>query len=721
MAFRFLISLALLAVAASKEVTPIDKVISLLDDMKTELETESKAEAATYDEFACFCKKTTETKSTSVQDNHDKIEDNSADLADKTATKNQKSTELAKRKVDHEQLSAKLEKEVTRHAAAKAEYEANEADLSKAISSLKNAIKAMKESKPAASFLQGAVKDDLMQTLAIADAMSLITPKRKAVTSMIQSAASVDPADPEYKYHSNDIISLCEDLLKDFQGQKLELNTEWGKAVKAHTELKKSLEEEISANDTAMKGLVIEIDTLVSEIAEHRTNIVEADASLKDDELYLKDLTAQCEARAHDYDQRSSMRADELNALTQALEILTGEVKDRADEVNVRALLMQKMLKAGEKAIATRTVITPPSKAATVHAAKAVKKPISFLQGMQAKGSAKSFLAVGLSDADRKDRALALLTVEGQRLGSFVLTSLAQRSAADPFKKVKGLIQQLIERLLREATAEATKKGFCDTELGKAYKDRDARREDTNDLSAALQGLEAKRDGLVVEIDDLEHSIKAENLALTETTAERKDEKEQNMATLKTAKEGFAAVGEALVILKNFYKQAAKAAFIQASPVDEDTQGPGFSGSYKGNQSGSKAVLALLETIASDFDRTIRTTEAAEEHAHRDYVDFVQHAKSSLAAKETKKELDEADLKTTNTEITTKMEDLTTAMNLLDAALKEIENLKPTCIDTGMSYQERVEKREEEITALKKAVCILDSEGVEPECGGGLQ
>merc|ERR1712087_521126 len=126
--------------------------------------------------------------------------------------------------------------------------------------------------------------------------------------------------------------------------------------------------------------------------------------------------------------------------------------------------------------------------------------------------------------------------------------------------------------------------------------------------------------------------------------------------TLSTAKEGLDGVNEALLILRTFYKQAAKAALVQASPVDEDTSGPGFAGSYKGKQSGSKAIFALLETIASDFDRTIRKTEAAEAKAHRDYVEYSQGAKSSIAGKTTKKELDEQDLKTTKTSIKTKME-----------------------------------------------------------------
>merc|ERR1719326_2715647 len=128
------------------------------------------------------------------------------------------------------------------------------------------------------------------------------------------------------------------------------------------------------------------------------------------------------------------------------------------------------------------------------------------------------------------------------RIHSVVLTTLAERAAADPFTKIKGLIQKLIERLLAEAAAEATKKGFCDTELGKARKDRDFRRGQSTDLSAELEGLEAKEDALTEEIKLLTGQIESETKALKETTADREEEKEDNMHTLKTAKEGLEAV-----------------------------------------------------------------------------------------------------------------------------------------------------------------------------------
>merc|ERR1719401_1678037 len=125
---------------------------------------------------------------------------------------------------------------------------------------------------------------------------------------------------------------------------------------------------------------------------------------------------------------------------------------------------------------------------------------------------------------------------QDKKINSMALMSLSARVAADPFMKVKGLIQKLIERLLEEAKNEATKKGFCDTELGKAEKDRDYRFSEAKDLSAELAALEAKRDALTEEIKTLKVDIKAESSALSEATDDRKTEKEANLHTVKVSK-----------------------------------------------------------------------------------------------------------------------------------------------------------------------------------------
>merc|ERR1719213_490089 len=115
---------------------------------------------------------------------------------------------------------------------------------------------------------------------------------------------------------------------------------------------------------------------------------------------------------------------------------------------------------------------------------------------------------------------------------------IALQVTANPFKKVKTLIQDLIERLVTEAAEEATKKGWCDTELGKANHNRDPNNDKVMELNAELEGLEATKAKLEEEIATLTSEIADLNEALTKETKMRADEKAEYMDTLDKAKAG---------------------------------------------------------------------------------------------------------------------------------------------------------------------------------------
>jgi len=675
-------------VAHGVEVSPVEKVITLLEDLIGETETEGRAEATTYDAFACFCKTTTTAKSTSVTNGQDNIESLSASIAEKTATRGEKIDEISTRKKRQEELSVTLEETKVRLEKERAEYEAIAADLGKAISSLENAIASMSDSK--SSLL--AVKADVKKSLELAQILGVVQEhKVKTVTAFLQS--SVDPDDPEYKYQSQGIIDVLSDTLKDFNNEKRDVDAEWAKTETAENDLISDTEGQMTENANSIETLEGDVETLATEIAGHREGLVDAEGLLKDDELYLKDLTERCEQRANAYDQRSSMRASELEALNTATGILKDKVKGNDESANERALLQEK-----------------------VHPSLTAKSFLQTSSRTQLSNLLQKARGQTLSSQVRTEQVLSLLVKEGKRLNSVMLNSLAMKIKADPFKKVKELIQKLIERLVQEATAEATKKGFCDLELSKAEKNRNHRWQDVQRLSAELSSLEAKRDELEEELEELAAALKDLNAALDEATTLREESKEENLATLKEAKEGHGAVKEALTVLKVFYKKGAKATvFLQASPVDEDSPGA-ESGAYKGNQGASKAILGLLEVIVSDFERTLKNTAAEEEKEAAEFVEFERASKADIGGKTTKTELNEQDLGTTQTNIVEKSKDMQTNMDLVDKALEELEELKPLCIDTGMSYAERVEKREQEIAALKSALCTLDDEGVEPSC-----
>merc|ERR1719335_711753 len=123
------------------------------------------------------------------------------------------------------------------------------------------------------------------------------------------------------------------------------------------------------------------------------------------------------------------------------------------------------------------------------------------------------------------------LVASSDKLHSTVLATLAMRVQADPFIKVKKLIQDLIERLVTEAAEEATKKGWCDTETGKATHTRDSNMNTVMELNAELEGLEATKAKLEEEIATLTTEIADLNDALTKETKMRADEKAENMDT----------------------------------------------------------------------------------------------------------------------------------------------------------------------------------------------
>jgi len=313
------------------------------------------------------------------------------------------------------------------------------------------------------------------------------------------------------------------------------------------------------------------------------------------------------------------------------------------------------------------------------------------------------------------------LKSKSEQIDSPVLAALATKAAADPFVKIKKLIQELIERLLQEAADEANHKGWCDKEFGKAKQSRQYKAEAVKTLNENLAKSEALRDKLTEEIAILTKEIDELEAALSKTTKERNDESAENAATVSEAQEGQAAVEQAIGVLEKFYKTAAKAeVFVQVSSKQvPDMPDAGFEGANKGSQSASTGILGMLDVIKSDFVRTIKETEKAEKAAAKEFMEFETTTKVSLGTKKVAKSAKEGELTEVNASIDEDNTSLTEEQSLLDKAVQEIIELQPACVDTGMSYEERVAKREQEIEALKEALCTLDKEGpeqTEAEC-----
>merc|ERR1719379_2135946 len=170
---------------------------------------------------------------------------------------------------------------------------------------------------------------------------------------------------------------------------------------------------------------------------------------------------------------------------------------------------------------------------------------------------------------------LSLLKRLAQDHHSTALTQLASRVSAvlkfgasggdDVFAKVKGLIQDMIDKLMQEAAAEATEKAFCDEEMAKTE-------EKKGDLEADIAKLTAKIDMAAARSAKLKEEVKTlqkELAALAKLQAEMDKTRQEENAAFVQAKadleQGLAGVRQAIGVLRDYYGSKAEeaAAFAQ--------------------------------------------------------------------------------------------------------------------------------------------------------------
>jgi septal ring factor EnvC (AmiA/AmiB activator) len=277
----------------------------------------------------------------------------------------------------------------------------------------------------------------------------------------------------------------------------------------------------------------------------------------------------------------------------------------------------------------------------------------------------------------------------------------------DPFKKVKKMIKELIVRLMEEANEEAEHKGWCDTELSTNEQTRKEKTEAVETLHAEIDQLEASIAKLTEDIAELTKAIAELDAAMAKATKLRAEEKAKNTETIKDSEEAQVAVAQALTVLKEFYAKAGEAtAFLQQEPPEI------FEKPYKGMQAENGGVVGMLEVIESDFARLESDTKAAEATAQKEYDEFMTDSKVDKAQKTTDVEHKTAKKQDEEQALTVKKEDLEGTQKELDAALAYFDKLKPSCVDAGVSYEDRVARRKEEIESLQEALRILNGEDI---------
>merc|ERR1719335_488217 len=125
-------------------------------------------------------------------------------------------------------------------------------------------------------------------------------------------------------------------------------------------------------------------------------------------------------------------------------------------------------------------------------------------------------------------------------------------------------------------------------------------------------------------------------------------------------------------------------------------------------QSESGGVLGMLEVIESDFSRLEADTKAGEATASKEYKTFMQESQVDKSKKSTAIEHKSAKKQDLSQALLVKKADLEDTQKELDAAVEYFDKLKSSCVDSGVSYEDRVARRKSEIQSLQDALKVMN-------------
>merc|ERR1719517_128739 len=254
------------------------------------------------------------------------------------------------------------------------------------------------------------------------------------------------------------------------------------------------------------------------------------------------------------------------------------------------------------------------------------------------------------------------------------------RSKEDVFAKVKGLIAAMIDKLEKEAQADASHKAYCDKELKYAGEKKDKRTLEIEKLATQIDANSAKSAQLKEEVATLQKELQEIMTSQAKLNKIRDQEKEDYKEIKADLELGISGVKTALKILREYYAKDAD---------------------HSAAEGAGGGIIGLLEVCLSDFEQGLSEATGEEESAQAQYEEVTKENEILTTEKEqdvkykTKesKDLDKATAEASSDKEATEEQ--------LAAVEKELEKLHEACDEVAPSYEEMQKRRAAEIAGLR--------------------
>merc|ERR1719356_2375943 len=501
--------------SSDAKITPVQKVLELMSGMLEKGKKEKHDEQVQFAAYKQFCDDTSVEKKRAIAEANELIEKLKADIQKYTADAAKLTKDIAELDEDISIWTGDIKAATKVREIEKADYDALHKDYSESVDALERAIAVLK--KQAHDRKQAS----LVQVSSLTSLNLIPAEAKKTIEAFIQQMGPDEglavsaPEANAYEFQSSGVIEMLEKLLEKFIDERTTLEKDEMNSKRAYDMLMQDLKAQIAQAtqdrdekaETKAKALQAKADAT--------GDLKDTTSTMDEDKKYLANLTATCEQKASDFESRQQLRADEITAIEKAVEIISsGAVAGNAEK----------------------------------HLPTFVQSKVTSLAQLRADLNVQA-----------QARVAKYLNAQAKKLNSRVLSALATRVDADPFKKVKKMIKDLIVRLMEEANEEAEHKGWCDTELSTNEQTRKEKTEAVETLHAEIDQLDASIAKLTEDIAELTKAVADLTTAMAEATELRQTEKATNEATVKDAGEAQTAVAQALTVLKEFYAKAGEA------------------------------------------------------------------------------------------------------------------------------------------------------------------
>lgn len=646
--------------ASVEKERPVAKVVKMLKDMQDTLADEKKADEKMYKQLNCWCKENREEKGGATKDAETEIKDLQSKVEGMKASLLSLDTEMNNLKAEVKEAEKTMDSARVMNGREMEELHTQQKELSDDKAAVQQATVVIAGGSK--SFLQ--TPKERLQDVA-ANLQRAIS--RRA--TLLDNVLSYDDRDRLDAFIKDPVqfTALLQEKTTDPSGGELtgmfnsmeqEFDEDLKNTIAEAKRTEQTFDELIATKKSAIAAAEDSIDKKRELVANTKTKMFEAEVEVKDkqknigaDAAFVAMLEEKCSQTDTEWEERQKTRAEEIEAVGKALEVLDSD-----------------------EALATF-------------------------------GKTYNFLQLAAVDG-RRDRAAAILARAGKKHdGRMVM--LAVQAKLDGFEKVKAAMDEMLEALKKEMQDDVKQKQFCVDSFNENDANVKAQTAAKDKEHATIEALGEQLKESATKVSVLNGQIAEANKQMELAKANRQKEEEDFRMTVSDQKATQALLKKAIETLKGFY---LKAGLMQVEQHREDAKSQpevpkGFE-SYKKNANGN-VVLNVMQQIIIDTSALEAETERAEQEAVKSHEKLVQTTSNSINAMgeelnnqaETKAKVEQQLAQATKA-------DEGAAAELADLAT-EAADLHQSCDFLMTNFDMRKTAREEEMEAIRTAKNVL--------------